>query len=289
MRKYTYIKDKVPSDVINLYLEEKSLAKVADYYNISIGSLYNFLKKNNVDTTLDKVKQSSKVRKYKFDENYFENIDTRNKAYITGLLHSDGFINIKSNQVRLKLTDLELVKKVSDVIYENGRKLYFDSSTKENHKPNLSLVVTSNKFMNDCIKHGCVHQKTFNLKFPTTIPEPLMGDYLRGMFDGDGCVHVNNNFKYRPATIKIVATKNWSLGLVEWLKERDIKSTIYDDKRHDDRVTGFTISNVQDVIKFYYLIYNNIENELFLDRKYEKYKDYINFKIENTDEYINLK
>lgn len=270
--------DKMEIDnIIKDYIHFRSLSKVSKKYLLSASFIYRLLKNNNIDTKVDKIKAANSLRKYVCDEDYFEEINTRDKAYITGLLHSDGFINIKSRQVRLKLTDLDLVKSVADKICID-RKLYSDSSIKKEHKPNLSFVVTSQKFMDDCIKHGCVHNKTFNLDFPITISDEFMGDYLRGMFDGDGHIGINRKLSYKPANFKIVATRKWIDKAIVWLSKNNIMSKFYDDRRHNDKLTGLHITDNISLIKFYNLIYNNVDNEMFLKRKYDVYTEFVNFK-----------
>lgn len=44
----------------------------------------------------------------------------------------------------------------------------------------------------DLSKHGCVPNKSLILKFPTTLPNELVNDFIRGYFDGDGSVYINN-------------------------------------------------------------------------------------------------
>ena len=170
------------------------------------------------------------------------------------------------------------MQEINSKIYKD-RPLYTDSSTKKGHKKNALLVITHSQIYTDVQKHGCCLDKTYNLKFPTTIPDKLMGDYLRGFFDGDGSIYIYEKKSYRPATVKIVATRKWAEGLINWLSHKDIKATIYNDKRHDKRITGFHICNVPDLIKFYNLIYEDLDNQIFLKRKYNTYSEYVNFKL----------
>lgn len=264
--------------LIDFYLEVKSATLVSDKFGLSKSKVYRILRDNNVDTTIDRVKAGERVRKYKLDPYYFSEINTRDKAYITGILHSDGCITSTTKQVRIKLTDLELMREINSKIYKD-RPLYTDSSTKEGHKKNALLVITHSQIYADVQKHGCCLDKTYNLEFPTTISDKLMGDYLRGFFDGDGSIYIYEKKSYRPATVKIVATRKWAEGLIEWLHSENIKAAIYDDKRHDNRITGLYVCNVPDLIKFYNLIYEDLDSQIFLKRKYDAYTEYVNFKL----------
>jgi intein/homing endonuclease len=264
-------------EIINYYKEVQSLTLLSEKFNICKSTLYYHLKKSGVDTKLDRKKLGERVRKFEIDPNFFSKIDTRDKAYITGILHSDGCITKRNNQVRIKLCDLDLLEEINKKIYKN-RPTYSGGQSIPSHKKNSCIVISHPQIYTDVQKHGCCLDKTYNLKFPTTISEDLMSDYLRGFFDGDGCIYVNKKLKYRPATVKIIATRVWCESLVSYLNTLGIQSTIYDDKRHDNRVTGFTISNVSDILNFHRLIYKDINNQIFLKRKYDKYTEHFNFK-----------
>ena len=47
---------------------------------------------------------------------------------------------------------------------------------------------------------GLPERKTFSLHFPKYIPEEYLRDYIRRIFDGDGCVSVTHNGKARGMT-----------------------------------------------------------------------------------------
>lgn len=265
------------TEIIKYYENVRSLTLLSEKFNICKSTLYYHLKKMKVDTKLDKSKQGDRIRKFNIDPHFFSDINTRDKAYILGILHSDGSITKRGNQVRIKLCDLDLLETINRKIYIN-RPTYSGGQDKPSYKKNATIVISHPQIYEDVQKHGCCLNKTYNLEFPNTIPNELMGDYLRGFFDGDGCIYVNNKFKYRPATIKIIATRKWVEGLINYLRLIGISSTFYDDKRHDNRITGFTISNVGAILEFYKLIYRDIIDQIFLQRKYDKYTEYFNFK-----------
>jgi intein/homing endonuclease len=279
MNRRRIVSDELLPEIIKYYLETKSMTEVSKKFDIKAPTLYYTLNKEGVDLTIDLKRNGERVRKFAIDPDYFEEINTRDKAYITGMLHSDGCIT-RTGQVRIKLCDLELLEEISSKIYKD-RPLY-NGGGKGRNKKNKLLVITQEKIYRDVQKHGCCLDKTYNLEFPTTIPNYLMGDYLRGFFDGDGSIYIYEKKSYRPATVKIVATRKWAENLVKWLKQFDIDSAIYDDKRHDNRITGFHVCNVPSLIKFYDLIYKDIEDQIFLKRKFDRYSDYYKFKTQRN-------
>jgi intein/homing endonuclease len=38
------------------------------------------------------------------------------------------------------------------------------------------------------VKHGCAEKKSLVLQFPTNISSELISHFIRGYFDGDGCI-----------------------------------------------------------------------------------------------------
>ena len=77
------------NEVVRLYTEEKWRTKdIALHFNVSTDVIRNRLHKNNVE-----FRTSSELnRQYYFNEEYFDVIDTKEKAYILGLLCADGWV-----------------------------------------------------------------------------------------------------------------------------------------------------------------------------------------------------
>lgn len=123
-------------------------------------------------------------RKWFLNESFFEIIDTEEKAYFLGFLYADGALyKDKSVSLDLNKKDLEILYKFKDVLnYSKPLKKYNDKA---------AVVINSHKMYNDLIKLGCTERKTFTLKYPTdnSIPKELTHHFIRGVFDGDGCVY----------------------------------------------------------------------------------------------------
>ena len=130
------------------------------------------------------------VKKYDYNENYFEKIDTPEKAYCLGFWYADGNVyNNKNN--RAEITQEESKKDILEKIArEFGTDKPMYTSNKENGKTLYKLSFASIKITNDLIKLGCVPNKSLILQFPTfdTVPEKYMSHFIRGYFDGDGCI-----------------------------------------------------------------------------------------------------
>lgn len=202
------------------------------------------------------------MRKYKLNENFFESINSEEKAYFLGFLFADGYVNEKINMMDLTIhyKDKEILDKFVLCIYPEGRPL------KTIRVDYLRLVVNSSKFVNDLIKCGCVQAKTFILKFPT-IPENFQRDFIRGYFDGDGSICVG---KDGTLNLSIVGTIDFLDGIKNiFIKKCVLNNTVYDD-RHPERQTNIRALRFGGNIlinRIYHYMYDNSTIYLLRKRK----------------------
>ncbi len=133
--------------------------------------------------------------KYEVDENFFENIDTQEKAYTLGLLYADGCVY--KNAMIIGVIDKEIVDNVKYFLkYEGPIEIY---QKNENCETLYKLRIKRIKIFNDLVNKGCIPAKSLTLKFPpeNIVSKNLLGHFIRGWFDGDGCIHYTNR-KTRP-------------------------------------------------------------------------------------------
>jgi DNA-binding Lrp family transcriptional regulator len=257
-------------EMINLYNSGKSFREISEILNIPTTTVWRKLK-NKVE-----IKKHSfygeKLRKYKINENFFQKIDTREKAYILGLLLADGHRCKNVKQIRLKLQEqdkqiLEQIKLVMDY----DKPLNYEKRKEESHQNTYSLIICNSKICDDLEKHGIVKNKTFDIKIPI-ISDELFMDMFRGYFDGDGWFSCDDNNKF--GTIGIIGEVRFITFVKNKLAELfDIKSFFSYDKRHDTRIVSLRIRKKEDIKKLEKLMY--YKTNLYLIRKNNKIKTYL--------------
>lgn len=132
------------------------------------------------------------MRKYFLNENYFESIDSENKAYWLGFIAADGCVYIDSRKKTRKTLRIELSKKDVEVLEKFKKDLKSEHPVKFwKKRESVSLSITCKKLVNDLINLGIVPKKTFKLNFPN-IKKKYYNHFIRGYFDGDGSWHVND-------------------------------------------------------------------------------------------------
>lgn len=122
--------------------------------------------------------------KYKMlNDNYMSIIDTEEKAYILGLIASDG--NIGKNGT----TSLFLHKKDIDIIQQISNILNIKIQNYKSHKKMYGININSKQISSDICKHLNIKpmKKSDIVNFPN-ITKELERHFIRGYFDGDGSI-----------------------------------------------------------------------------------------------------
>lgn len=81
------------------YLKGVSVSKLAKKYDLTKQYIYRWFYNLNLPLRSNQINS----KKYHFNENYFESIDTPNKAYWLGFIYADGYIVSKRKHGNRKL------------------------------------------------------------------------------------------------------------------------------------------------------------------------------------------
>lgn len=188
--------EKQKQDILEMYTKKSmTVTQIKKVYTTHAREIGKILKEFGVDTSYY---MSRRVNR-NVNKDFFEVIDTEEKAYILGLLIADGCVRERRpGQLYLAL---ELIDK--DMIERVKKEINIDSSTHntvrkrdyiKNEKPTYSFQVTENKLCTDLAKYGVVPMKTKVTDWLTQdIPDTLKRHFLRGLFDGDGSIGCYKN------------------------------------------------------------------------------------------------
>lgn len=223
--------------------------------------------------------------KYHCDENYFENINTEEKAYWLGFLTADGFIQKEcregcSRKVGMSLAEIDKghIEKFKKAINaENPISTYKVSKGYNENTVYSRIMISSEKMATDLIDKGCVEHKSNILKFPTEeqVPKEFLKDFIRGYFDGNGSIKItkgsNKTKHYDNYQIAIVSTDDMLNKMQDYFLSQGAmyqRHKLYKRKK-EHIVSCFDFGdNVQSLI-FLEWLYGNAN--VYLDRKYQRY------------------
>lgn len=241
----------------------KTLPEWYEYFNraYSKNSIYGFCYKNKCPikklSKEEKSKiQSNNARKYNIEQDYFK-FWSHNMAYILGLWFADGCIyGGKMFDITLHKKDKYILKKIAEELKYEGN--LYDYVDKQASRINFSCVV----IYNDIVALGGKERKSNDIEFPI-IPNEFLPDFIRGYFDGDGCIMRLKNNRLNSAFTS--GSKNFLFGLLKILREEaGVLGGSYD-------ISSQSIKfGKKDTIKIGEYMYKN-NPELFLLRKRQKF------------------
>ena len=216
--------------------------------------------------------------RYSYDISYFKNIDNEHKAYWLGFIAADGCVK-NPNKAGVKKLSLEvssvdrghLEKFKEDIKYTGEIRDYIS-----NHDTSYSRIYVSNgSIANDLDTLGVHERKSLTIRFDDfDVPKHLMKHFIRGYFDGNGCITYAIRRPNRTTfKITICSTENMLRGIEQYLTPgRKIKKL---DKRHKNDTDNYQlhIGGMNQVA--YALNYMYKDADIYLQRKYNKYLEFL--------------
>lgn len=186
-------------------ISEDTINKVVDKYENNIRYDYIakelHMDKETVKSIIEKYgngvrSKSDAFQYYNINQHFFDEIDTPVKAYILGLLYTDGNRNKRKGhyQVVLKLQDRDvdiLYKIKEEMEYERPLKFIEESKNNPNSKNQYALIIDNKQIATSLEKWGIIPNKTKTLVFPNFLPKELIPHFIRGCWDGDGTISHN--------------------------------------------------------------------------------------------------
>ena len=247
--------------------EKISITECAKKFNIHRSTLSKYLKE--YDLYKDK-------RKYKVDENFFEKIDTEEKAYWLGFLTADGCIKKNRYQISLGLSikDINHLEKYKKSL-KSEKNIKIEENYSFNNKSVMCYLRIDNKKMyTDLLNLGFSSKKTMNEQ-PVELSEDLINHYIRGIFDGDGWIsiygrHAEVGFGMGLKILQYIREKSEQYAKIKRYKINPYKT-----------IFRYKFQSKREILKFLNWIYKDAT--IYLDRKYEKYLQFCRFELNTTE------
>lgn len=206
------------------------------------------------------------------NENYFQAIDSEEKAYFLGFMLADGNISKKTNRICFTINDNDsyILEKFKKSINSENEVRHYKVFDNRKNKYNNSAVfqVSSSKIKKDLENLGISSNKTKTFDFTKIIDNKNYNHFLRGLFDGDG--HINKT----KTRISVISTREFLDYInLSFFKKDYLIIGICAEKN----VNRLCVQNKNDCIKFLDFIYKDAT--IFLERKYNLYQNLKKMKI----------
>lgn len=178
----------VQETIVRLYQEGVEIKTISAGLEIDKTSVFNVLKRNGI--SLDRFERKT-WRKYQIlNEDYFEEIDTEEKAYFLGFLMADGYVQGERRiAITLQAGDVEILEALKAAIGSNSPIRNKISKLNGKEFASVHFSMCSIKIAQDLQKWGIVERKSWEAQYPDLPDEPrIHAGFIRGLLDGDGCV-----------------------------------------------------------------------------------------------------
>lgn len=200
--------------------------------------------------------QSNNSRKYHINQDYFKEW-SHNMAYTLGLWYANGCIySGRLFDITLHKKDKYLLKRIAEELGYEGT--LYDYVDRQAARLNFSCKV----IYDDIVAIGGTEQKSLTVTFPE-IPHEYLHDFIRGYFDGEGCIMRLKGNRINSAFT--CGSKVFLESLLKILKEE----AGVEGGSFDDSCTSLKFGK-RDSIKLGKYMYQD-NPELFLKRKKDKF------------------
>lgn len=211
---------------------------------------------------------------YKYNENFFEKIDSPRKAYWLGFLYADGCI---LDQRKSKILEITLSKNDKNHLQKFLDDLESDVPIKTkkvklgNKEYEACRIFICSTYLCDClIELGCAPRKSLTLEFPKNkIPDNLINYFILGYFDGDGCFSPREDTN--TASLSFVGTYDFLIGILNVFKDKGLVNK-YTKIYKKGNAYHFFLYNKANIKRILFYLYGN--KEIYLERKYVKIKEF---------------
>jgi len=253
--------DTVRQLIFDSYREGKSTRVIAENVGVSFQTINRFLKREGV--VLRTTKETS--RRYSFNTSFFNKIDNEEKAYWLGFIYADGYLIENQHNglgITLGIKDKNHLVKFNESLSSNhpvkeyrGKSAY----SKSGFVNFCRVHLMGEEVKNQVKKLGVIPNKTKFLTFPndTIISSNLISHFIRGYFDGDGCIHLDKSNCFRV----ILAGQKVFLDVI--VEKLNIKEYTMKERQGCFELQINKQKNMNDFLS---KIYSN--STIYLDRKY---------------------
>jgi len=193
------------------------------------------------------------------------------------LLFADGNNSISKRQNRISINlqekDKYILEKLRDLIAPTSKLFLLEKNKKnKNHQNAYLLSISSKKLCNQLNNLGCVPNKSLILHYPNCIPNDLEHHFIRGYFDGDGCItQWSKRPKYKKITI--ISTFNFCKEMQNIFMKNNLKCGLLLSK--NGITTTLYMGSNNNIYCLFKWLYKDAT--IFLERKYKKFME-INIK-----------
>ena len=262
------------------FIKEYDIKSASDWFKKVNKSVFKLpyhperkFKNNGWVDWYDWLSKDRDCRKYHVDDNFFKK-KSKNMYYILGFFYADGYLDFKNEKFSItqNLKDKYLLERFLKEMKSN-------SVIRKHYSNNLQFVIKSKMIKDDLVNIGVCENKTFDIRFPF-VEKEYISSFIRGFFDGDGCITYQKNEKCYVSSI-VCASGDFLKKLF------DVLVSFIPDFNGKIKKYGkyyYVNMGVNDTRRFGEFIYGGLDkNSLYIKRKHEKFLKSGDIKLSSVD------
>lgn len=209
-------------------------------------------------------------------------------AYVLGYIYADGSLDdspyMRGKYVKVASVDKDSLERLKKWL-ESEHRITEAKPTFIGGKICYVLRIGSHKIYDDLFKLGLYPNKSLTVRFPK-IPRKYLSHFIRGYFDGDGCIYFEKNIGKQGQSIikriRIIFTSGSKIFLEE-MNESIKKIGIDNGKIYQSKRSYQSVYNNKNSIQLFKLIYQNTSVNSFFMRKFKIFKEYFELRPQVVD------
>jgi hypothetical protein len=170
----------ITSKIIELYKSGLKIREVADELQLSYRQVEHI-----ISTKLNLTRHRGPQSMISL-EDYFDKIDSEDKAYYLGWIMADGNVSITNGQYSLKMHISITDRCIIDSFLRDIGSTNKTAFKKKNGNGSYYVSLTSKKLVERLIELGVRPRKTGLESIPSELSQEMKRHFIRGYFDGDG-------------------------------------------------------------------------------------------------------
>lgn len=241
------------NELERIYKELGSAKKIAIRYGVSQQTVLRAMEFYGIE------KKNLGNKKHFFNEDFFEIIDSEEKAYWLGFIFADGCVYKGTGstyrlQINLKYGDISHLKKFQTSLGSD-----YKIQVKEvNNSMVAILKINSTKLCKDLINLGVIERKSLVCEFPK-IKDEFIHHFIRGYFDGDGNITMTIGEKVSKS-FNIIG----GLPMISEIARHLGIENIYSLKRNED-IKNLDTGDTKKILNIHDYLYS--DSNIYLTRK----------------------
>lgn len=263
---------RIPKGAFRDYVNVPLCCQLYEECSIPIYKLAMLYDASDVTLREYMIKNGTKIKghhtSYDYSNNYFQNINTMDRAYFLGLMMADG--NVRLEQEKYHTVSIALNQEDGYIIDKFKEKSNLHATCKLSQRlcrgkirHTAYLSVRSKQLFEDLVKWGVYPNKS--IKGTCAMPileQKFIPHFIRGYFDGNGIAYKDGKIGFCGAKQLMYDIRN---VLITECDASAVKVT-YNNMNHIFYITWSNKHIVKNILKYMY----QDAQDLFLTRKYNK-------------------